>query len=65
MIGRQVFETWEQTRALLEQVDNKIQENIFNVILKGGIGTILPIDEFTPQIFEKNMREQVKFLIQF
>ena len=65
VIGRQVFETWEQTRALLEQVDNKIQENIFNVILKGGIGTILPIDEFTPQIFEKNMREQVKFLIQF
>lgn len=65
IIGRQVFETWEQTRTLLERVDNKIQENMYNVILNGGIGTIFPIDDYTPKVFEKKMRDTVKFLVQF
>lgn len=65
VIGREVFATWEKTRSLLENASNKIQELVWNVILREGRGTILPIGEFSHDAFEEKMRTHPKFLLQF
>ena len=65
VIGRQLWQTWETTRKLMEDPSNGIQEKIFNIILNRGEGTILPISEYTKERFEKMMAEHPKFLIQF
>ena len=63
--GRTFWQTWEITKTLLENVSNKIQENMFNVILDRGQGTILPIAEYSKEKFEEMMQKHPKFLIQF
>ena len=63
--GRQLWQTWEKTRALMEDVSNGVQEKLFNVILDRGNGTILPIKEYTKEKFEEMMKTHPKFLIQF
>lgn len=65
VIGRQLWQTWETTRALFEDPSNQIQEKLFNVILDRGHGTILPISEYTKEKFEDMMAKHPKFLIQF
>ena len=65
VIGRQIWKTWETTRSLLEDKNNGIQEKIFNVILNGGIDTIIPITEYTKEAFEKKMATYPKILIKF
>ncbi|MEK7099204.1 MAG: alcohol dehydrogenase catalytic domain-containing protein [Patescibacteria group bacterium] len=65
VIGRQIWQTWETTRALLQDPSNKIQERLFTVILNEGKGTILPIGEYTKEVFEKKMAEHPKILLQF
>src|SRR3989344_5514267 len=44
--GRQIWKTWETTRNLLEHTSNGIQENLWNVLLKKGEGTILPFGDY-------------------
>lgn len=41
------------------------EEELFNVILDCGHGTILPIAEYTKEKFEDMMAKHPKFLIQF
>ena len=65
VIGRQLWRTWETTRALLEDPSNKIQEKMWQVILNRGKGTIIPIADYTPESFEKKMAEHPKLLLQF
>jgi threonine 3-dehydrogenase len=65
VIGRQIWQTWERTRALMEDVSNGVQEKLFNVILDRGQGTILPISEYNKDRFEEMMAKHPKFLIQF
>ena len=65
VIGRRIWETWEITRGLLEDSSNHIQEKIFDVILKQGNGTILPIADYTKEVFEKKMLEHPKILLKF
>ena len=65
VIGRQLWKTWESTRALLENTGNGVQEKLFNIILDRGNGTILPISEYTKEKFEDMMSKHPKFLIQF
>ena len=62
--GRQIWKTWERTRALMEDASNGIQEKMFNVILARGEGTILPMKEYTKEKFEQMMAEHPKFLLQ-
>ncbi len=63
--GRQIWETWEITKKLMEDVSNGVQEKLFNVILDRGHETILPIGEYTKERFEEMMKKHPKFLIQF
>ena len=64
VIGRQLWQTWETTRALLEDPGNQIQEKLFNVILDHGNGTILPLAQYTKERFEEMINKHPKFLIQ-
>ena len=63
--GRQIWETWETTRRLMEDTSNGVQEKLFNVILNQGNGTILPIADYSKEKFEEMMAKHPKFLIQF
>lgn len=65
VIGRQVWQTWETTRALLENVQNGVQEKMYNIILNKGVDTIVPIDTYTPAMFEEKMKKHPKLLLQF
>lgn len=65
VIGRQIFKTWYTTKSLLESTQNKIQEKIFQVILNGGKDTIIPIDEWVQDQFEKKITYYPKVLIKF
>lgn len=64
VIGRRLPETWETTRKLLENSENKIQENIWNIILAQGKDTILPLAEYTKVAFEEMMAKHPKLLIE-
>lgn len=65
VVGRRIFETWNLTRALLEQTDNGIQDAIWNVILRKGEGTIVSIDDFATGAFEATMTNHPKVLLKF
>ena len=65
VIGRELWRTWETTKALFEDKMNGIQDKMYNVILKGGEGTIVPINDYTKEMFEKKMAEHLKLLIKF
>ncbi len=64
VIGRRLPETWEMTQKLFADSKNKIQENIWNVILNQGKGTILPLREYTKVRFEEMMAKHPKLLIE-
>jgi threonine 3-dehydrogenase len=63
IVGRRVFSTWEITKQLLEDKQNGIQDAVWKHILEEGQGTILPLSEFTPDRFEKNLSEHPKTLV--
>jgi len=65
VIGRQMWQTWETTRTLLENPANKIQEKLFTILLAEGNGTIMPITDYTKANFEKKMASHPKILLQF
>ncbi len=64
VIGRRLPETWEMTQKLFEDTGNKIQENIWNVILDRGKNTILPLKDYTKERFEEMMVKHPKLLIE-
>ncbi len=65
VIGRRLWQTWETTRALLEDKNNGIQEKIFDIILHKGDDTIVPIGAYTKEVFETKMTMHPKILIKF
>ena len=64
VIGRRIPETWETTQKLFEDTGNKIQENIWNIILEGGKDTVLQLADYTKEKFEAMMAKHPKLLIQ-
>ncbi len=65
VIGRQIWQTWQAATKLLEDQGNKIQEQIYKVILREGQDTILPISEYTKDIFEQKLAGYPKILFKF
>jgi threonine 3-dehydrogenase len=62
IIGRRIFNTWQIAQRVLSDKTNGVQDKIWNVILKGGKGTILDFKKFTPESFEKAMNENPKIV---
>jgi len=63
--GRKIWGTWEITRRLLEDQTNSIQDKLWNVLLEGGDGTILPFHDYTKEEFERRMLAHSKILMKF
>lgn len=63
VIGRQIFKTWQIAQRVLSNKENGIQDAIWETILKGGNGTILPFSEFSKESFEKAMLEHPKIIL--
>jgi threonine 3-dehydrogenase len=65
VIGRRIWDTWESTQRLLESKDNHIHDNIRDVILSGGDGTVVPIADFEIEDFEKRITTHPKVIIKW
>jgi threonine 3-dehydrogenase len=65
VVGRRIFDTWEITRALLEDQTNGIQDAIYEIILAKGEGSIVHIEEWEKESFEEVIRQHPKPIIQF
>ena len=62
IIGREIFKTWQIAQRMLSDKKNGIQDAIWNVILKKGEGTILPMADFKTDTFEQAMNAHPKIL---
>lgn len=65
VVGRQIFGTWELTKALLEDPRNGIQQAVYDIILNGLEGTVTPIETWDKASFEAQIRANPKVLIRF
>jgi len=65
VVGRRIFQTWEMTRALLENQMAGIQEAVWEVILAQGDGTLVDIDDWERDRFEAMIKTNPKVLIRF
>ena len=65
VVGRQIFKTWDTTRALLENTDNGSQDAVWNIILNQGKGTLFPIETFERETFEEAIRKHPKVVLSF
>jgi threonine 3-dehydrogenase len=65
VIGRRIFQTWEIMTNLLHAKKNGIHDLILDVILNNGEGTVVHIDDFDINDFEKRMVEYPKLLIKW
>lgn len=65
VVGRRIFETWEVTKALLENPTNGIQDAIWNVILNQGREAVVDIKGFERSKFEDVMSRFTKPVLRF
>lgn len=64
VVGRRLFQTWDMTKALLEQSDNGIQDAIWRIILdEGRNGVIVDLPSFERRAFEDVLARHTKPLI--
>jgi threonine 3-dehydrogenase len=63
VIGRQIFKTWQVSQRVLANTSNGIQDKIWDVILKEGRGTVVPLAEFDREDFEKTLNEHPKVIL--
>jgi threonine 3-dehydrogenase len=62
VIGREIFKTWQISQRLLSHAKNKIQDQVWNVILNGGKDTMVDLNSFDPESFEQKLNEKPKLL---
>ena len=65
VIGRRIFETWKMTRKLLESEENGIHDKLLDAILNQGKDTVVHIDDYDVEDFEKRIVTHPKVLIQW
>ncbi|HVQ44260.1 MAG TPA: zinc-binding dehydrogenase [Candidatus Saccharimonadia bacterium] len=63
IIGRRIFETWQISQRILSDRSNGIQDKMWDVILKGGQGTIVPLAQYNPKDFEQSLNAHPKIVI--
>ena len=62
VIGREIFNTWQIAQRVLSNKENGIQDAIWDTILKGGEGTILPFSTFSKDSIEEAMKKHPKII---
>ncbi len=62
IIGRQIFGTWQISQRILSDKSNGIQGKIWDVILKKGEGTILPLAQYDQLNFEQALNAHPKVI---
>jgi threonine 3-dehydrogenase len=65
VVGRKIFETWEITRKILESRDPNVHDQVWNVILNRGEGTIVDFASFDRERFEQALRDHTKVVLKF
>ena len=65
VVGRRIFDTWFVTRQLLEDKSNGIQDAVFNIILNKGEDTIVSIEDWEKESFERTIHDHPKPIIRF
>lgn len=65
VIGRRIWETWHITRHLLESREPNIHDLIWEVILNGGDGPILPFWDLEPARLEEAINNYPKVVLDF
>ncbi len=63
IIGRRLFETWQQTQAILEDKSNGVQEAILTHMIPKD--AIVDFDTFDPEVFESLMKTHPKLMFRF
>ncbi len=62
IIGREIFNTWQLSQRVLSQTSNGVQDKVWNVIMNGGLGTVVNLSQFDPDAFERTMNEHPKLI---
>ncbi|MBP7992283.1 MAG: alcohol dehydrogenase catalytic domain-containing protein [Candidatus Magasanikbacteria bacterium] len=62
VIGRQIFKTWQISQRVLSDASNGVQDKVWNIIMKQGKGTIIPLSEFSQELVETRMNEHPKLV---
>lgn len=62
IIGREIFKTWQLSQRILSDKSNGIQDKIWDVILKGGQGTLVDFASYDREAFEKTLNEHPKLV---
>lgn len=60
VIGREIFKTWQTSQRILSDHSNGLQDKMWNVILKGGQGTIVDFAGYDQAEFEKALNAHPK-----
>ena len=65
VVGRQVFQTWYVVSNLLQSREHKLQDKIYDIILKQGVGTIFPFHQFDKNRFQEAIRTHPKIILKY
>jgi len=65
VVGRRIFETWEITRSILESREPNVHDQVWNVILNGGDGTLVDFASFDRDRFEQALHDHTKVVLRF
>jgi len=65
VIGRKIFSTWQVLENVLSNTQNGIQDDIWNIILKKGQGTVLDFADYNKESVEKAMNKNPKIIFKF
>lgn len=65
IIGRQVFQSWEITKKILEDTNNNVQKHLWEGLLKKGNGTIISFKDATTESFEESLLTHPKTIINY
>jgi threonine 3-dehydrogenase len=65
VVGRQVFQTWYVVSNLLQSREHKLQDKIYDIILKQGVGTIFPFHQFDKNKFQEAIRTHPKIILKY
>jgi threonine 3-dehydrogenase len=65
VVGRRIFETWEITRKLLESREPNVHDQVWDVILNRGDGTIVDFATFDRERFEQALHDHTKVVLKF